>query len=180
MEQNAALRKRKFEEKLTAQNKHTCFEDMDETDIFFLSLARMTKQLPKAEQAAVKITVSTAILQAELRSAQAQSAPTPTPSSSYALQPLFSPHDNSRPSTSSSSYSVQPLPSPHEYSRPSSESSNMQSALPPQEYDKAGHGQFTNVSQTSNYPTAETTREEWRPTLLDMTSVSLVDLAKYH
>ncbi|KAB0803090.1 hypothetical protein PPYR_00060 [Photinus pyralis] len=108
MEQNAALRKRKFEEKTSSQKKHTCFESLDETDMFFLGLARMAKQLPKTEQASIKLTLSNTILQAELRCAQAQSAHTPTSRSCTTVQPLFPPHENSRPSTSSS-YCVQPL-----------------------------------------------------------------------
>ncbi|CAH1967666.1 unnamed protein product [Acanthoscelides obtectus] len=44
---NSYYRKRKIEETETAQNKHTSFENMDETDLFFLGLSRMVKNCRK-------------------------------------------------------------------------------------------------------------------------------------
>jgi hypothetical protein len=42
MKENSYLRQRRHEEKMTIQ-------DMDETDMFFLSMAKMTKKLPSLE-----------------------------------------------------------------------------------------------------------------------------------
>lgn len=42
-------------------------ETMDETDMFFLSMSRMTKKLPKPEQSQIKLALSNSVLSAELR-----------------------------------------------------------------------------------------------------------------
>lgn len=44
--------------------------DMDETELFFLSLARTTKTLPPAQQARVKLLVSQAVFQAQMSSVE--------------------------------------------------------------------------------------------------------------
>lgn len=43
------------------------FDNLDETDLFFLSMAQMTKKLPKLEQSKIKLTLSNTVLQAELK-----------------------------------------------------------------------------------------------------------------
>ena len=53
------LRQRRHEEK-------TIVRDMDETDMFFLSMAKMTKKLPSLEQAKIKLQLSQAVLQAQI------------------------------------------------------------------------------------------------------------------
>ncbi|KAG5877668.1 hypothetical protein JTB14_015628 [Gonioctena quinquepunctata] len=54
---NFSMGKRKYEE----------VEDYDETDMFFLSMSIMTKKLPKFEQAKIKLALSNAVLEAEMR-----------------------------------------------------------------------------------------------------------------
>lgn len=46
------------------------YENMDEIDLFFLSMSRMTKKLPKIEQVKIKLAVSNTVLQAELKQEQ--------------------------------------------------------------------------------------------------------------
>ena len=58
MKENSYLRQRRHEEKT--------IRDMDETDMFFLSMAKMTKKLPSLEQAKIKLQLSQAVLQAQI------------------------------------------------------------------------------------------------------------------
>ena len=58
MKENSYLRQRRHEEKT--------IRDMDETDMFFLSMAKMTKKLPSLEQAKIKLQLSQAALQAQI------------------------------------------------------------------------------------------------------------------
>lgn len=64
MQKNANLRKRKYknQEKWKEAKKFSLLENMDDIDLFFLSIAKMTKKLPKNEQTFVKIAVSNAVL----------------------------------------------------------------------------------------------------------------------
>lgn len=57
------------------QNKQQC-KDMDETDLFFLS---MSKELPKLEQSKIKLDLHSAISQAEIRLLEAQNQVRKTP-----------------------------------------------------------------------------------------------------
>jgi len=59
MKENSYLRQRRHEKKMTIR-------DMDETDMFFLSMAKMTKKLPSLEQAKIKLQLSQAVLQAKI------------------------------------------------------------------------------------------------------------------
>jgi len=59
MKENSYLRQRRHEEKTTIR-------DMDETDMFFLSMAKMTKKLPSLEQAKIKLQLSQAVLHAQI------------------------------------------------------------------------------------------------------------------
>ncbi|XP_018569802.1 uncharacterized protein LOC108909822 [Anoplophora glabripennis] len=64
--ENDALRNSKYKNE-SPQSKSVCYCGMDETDMFFLSMSRMTKQLPRFEQSKIKLTLSNAVLQADIR-----------------------------------------------------------------------------------------------------------------
>jgi len=81
-------------------SKSTSFLDtLDNTDLFFLNMSRMTKQLPKVEQSQIKLALSNSVLSAEVRSNQQpcsstsysdsipphsfDSSPSPAPSQDY-------------------------------------------------------------------------------------------------
>lgn len=95
MKENAALRKKKREENIIKPKVPTVFENMDETDIFFLSMSKMIKQLPQVEQAKIKLLLSNSVLQAEIRNTSAPTVSLPIPS------PILS-----EAATSSSQYST--------------------------------------------------------------------------
>lgn len=66
--QNSVLRKHHRESYLSKVAKTISFlETLDDTDMFFLSMARMTKQLPKVEQAQIKLALSNSVLSSEVR-----------------------------------------------------------------------------------------------------------------
>jgi hypothetical protein len=73
MKENSYLRQRRHEEKTTIR-------DMDETDIFFLSMAKMIKKLPSLEQAKIKLQLSQAVLQAQIALEEQQERPKSTAS----------------------------------------------------------------------------------------------------
>lgn len=50
---------------------------LDDTDMFFLSMSRMAKQLPKVEQAQIKLALSNSVLSAELKYNQQSLSLTP-------------------------------------------------------------------------------------------------------
>lgn len=60
------------------QNKQQC-KDMDETDLFFLSMSKAIKKLPKLEQSKIKLDLHSAISQAEIRLLEAQNQVRKTP-----------------------------------------------------------------------------------------------------
>lgn len=95
MKENAAIRKMKREEKIIKPKVPTVFDNMDETDIFFLSMSKMTKQLPQVEQAKIKLLLSNSVLQAEIRNTSAPTVSLPFPSPNL-----------SEAATSSSQYSA--------------------------------------------------------------------------
>lgn len=66
MKENDLLRNTKHQNE-SIQSKSICYCGMDETDMFFLSMSRMTKQLPRSEQSKIKLTLSNAVLQADIR-----------------------------------------------------------------------------------------------------------------
>ncbi|KAF5274997.1 hypothetical protein FQA39_LY06934 [Lamprigera yunnana] len=73
LKESAELHKRKYEEKNCIQQKSrpsSIFENLDDTDVFFLSLTKMTNKLPKYEQAQIKLALSNSVLSAEIRFAQ--------------------------------------------------------------------------------------------------------------
>lgn len=86
MKENAAIRKMRREEKIIKPKVPTVFENMDETDIFVLSMSKMTKQLPQVEQAKIKLLLSNSVLQAEIRNTSdpTVSLPIPSPNQSEA------------------------------------------------------------------------------------------------
>jgi len=61
LKENSTRRKRLYEEKCIRQEHKTTnqFENLDDMDMFFLSMSRMTKQLPKFEQAQIKLALVT-------------------------------------------------------------------------------------------------------------------------
>lgn len=55
---------------LRLQNHHSKQQDMDETDLFFFSMSKALKSLPKLDQTKIKLDLHTAISQAEIRNLQ--------------------------------------------------------------------------------------------------------------
>jgi len=80
MKEKAAIRKMKREKKIIKPKVPTVFENMDETDIFFLSIYKMTKQLPQVEQAKIKLLLSNSVLQPEIRNTSTPTVSLPIPS----------------------------------------------------------------------------------------------------
>ncbi|KAF5294404.1 hypothetical protein FQA39_LY13389 [Lamprigera yunnana] len=110
LKESAELRKRKYEEKNSIQQKSrpsSIFENLGDTDVFFLSMAKMTKKLPKYEQAQIKLALSNSVLSAEIRFAQH--------SSERCLSNQMQTHSDYFASPSSID-SVQPITSPSDYS----------------------------------------------------------------
>ncbi|KAJ4441280.1 hypothetical protein ANN_11134 [Periplaneta americana] len=107
MKDNAALRQIKYQER---QEKA-----MDETDMFFMSMCKMTKKLPPYEQTKIKLTLSNAVLQAQMtvqekdnENAQQQlqlTRPLSAPSSLY----IFPPQDDALLSAGSSRSTAQDI-----------------------------------------------------------------------
>lgn len=62
----------KKEEDCTTKPALELLENLDDTDLFFLSMAKMTKKLSKIEQTNIKLTISNTVLQAELRDERAR------------------------------------------------------------------------------------------------------------
>jgi len=82
LKESAALRKRQYEENKTFKttSKPTgVLENLDDTDLFFLSMSKMTKQLPKLEQSQIKLALSNSVLSAEIRCNQHSFSTTPHP-----------------------------------------------------------------------------------------------------
>ena len=73
MKENSYLRQRRHEEKTTIR-------DMDETDMFFLSMVKMTKKRPSLEQAKIKLQLSRAVLQTQIALEEQQERPRSTAS----------------------------------------------------------------------------------------------------
>lgn len=55
---------------LRVHKHHSKQQDMDETDLFFLSMSKALKKLPKLDQTKIKLDLHTAISQAEIRDLQ--------------------------------------------------------------------------------------------------------------
>jgi len=73
LKENSALKKRRFEDKNVRSDsdssKTDFLKNLDDTDnMFFLSMSKMTKQLPKIEQSRIKLELSNSVLSAEIRS----------------------------------------------------------------------------------------------------------------
>ena len=87
IKESSALRKRQHEEKKTHQaaiKPDSVLDTLDDTDLFFLSMSRMMKQLPKVEQSQIKLQLSNSVLSAEIRCNQQSFSSTPYP---YSIQP---------------------------------------------------------------------------------------------
>lgn len=70
LKESSASRKRQYEEKKTHQivsKPVSVLETLDDTDLFFLSMSRMTKRLPKLEQSQIKLALSNSVLSTEVR-----------------------------------------------------------------------------------------------------------------
>lgn len=134
LKENSIRRKRQYEEKCISQGHKITnqFENLDDMDMFFLSMSRMTKQLPKFEQAQIKLALSNSVLSAEIRCNQEPrssaiypnyptqhlyvSTHSPAPSmSSLQTMPSAS-SQSSAPSTSSLHTMTSPIDSPKNYS----------------------------------------------------------------
>lgn len=74
MKENTSLRKPKHNEKNIKPNTCSIFQNMDETDLFFLSMSKMTKQLPQVQQAKIKLSLSNSVLQAEIINSNIQTS----------------------------------------------------------------------------------------------------------
>ncbi|BES89343.1 Hypothetical protein NTJ_02151 [Nesidiocoris tenuis] len=72
LEETAPPRKRKIE--IGPSQGSKCLEGLDDMDLFFLSMARMTKKLPVLEQARIKLELSNLVLSAEIQNQQSSSS----------------------------------------------------------------------------------------------------------
>lgn len=94
IKESAALRKRLYEEKKThqaASKPTSVLENLDDTDLFFLSMSKITKQLPKLEQSQLKLSISNSVLSAEIRYNQQSFSTTSYP---YSIQPQAVPQQS--------------------------------------------------------------------------------------
>jgi len=104
LKENSALKKRRFEDKSvrsdSGSSKTDFLQSLDDTDMFFLSMSKMTKQLPKIEQSQIKLGLSNSVLSAEIKSNE----------QSYFGTPGYScyPQQQSVSSISSESSTIQP------------------------------------------------------------------------
>ncbi|XP_050421614.1 transcription factor Adf-1-like [Adelges cooleyi] len=103
LKENLNLRKRQYDGKCVRQEvpkTNSQYENLDDTDMFFLSMAKMTKRLPTVEQAQIKLALSNSVLSAEIIYNQQS-----RPSASYptAQQPLLIKTDSPVPSDCPSS-----------------------------------------------------------------------------
>nr|CAD7398976.1 unnamed protein product [Timema poppensis] len=107
MRENSTLRRIRHEERKVSSL------DLDDTDMFFLSLAKTTKTLPPLELAKVKLQVSQAVLQMQIAvGEQAQnrkSSASPTSHNSTSRETSFSPRPISTASAASCSPGTLPL-----------------------------------------------------------------------
>jgi len=166
LKENSIRRKRQYEEKLSQGHKITNpFENLDDMDMFFLSMSRMTKQLPKFEQAQIKLALSNSVLSAEIKCNREPSSSVIYPS--YPTQQLYVSTHSPSPSMSSlqtmpsvaSQSSALSTSSLHEMPSPI-DSPNNYSLTTEQNYQRSVEQQFPAQDQT---PT--------RQTLLQMMSI---------
>lgn len=150
------------------QKKTTVTPDLDDTDMFFLSMSRMTKKLPQIDQARIKLDLSNSVLQAELKNSTAQ-------------ENIYSPRSSLPSGTSSRiSYANSPLLSPNEVDQQSNLSftehqppmryNNREDFSPIQTDQYITHSDF-NEEQESQKANTSYGRQP-RPTLLELTSLN--------
>jgi len=167
LKENSIRRKRQYEEKCISQGHKITnpFENLDDMDMFFLSMSRMTKQLPKFEQAQIKLALSNSVLSAEIKCNREPSSSVIYPS--YPTQQLYVSTHSPAPSMSSlqtmqsvsnqssalSTSSLHAMPSPID-------SPNNYPLTTEQNYQRSVEQHFPAQDQT---PT--------RPTLLQMMSI---------
>lgn len=137
LKEKTALKKRRFVEKSVRSDSDSSKTDflntLDDTDMFFLSMSKMTKQLPKIEQSRIKLGLSNSVLSAEIR----------TNEQSYFGTPGYSCYPQQQ-SISSESSTIQPTTSPSYYSSGEHSTTSAQyqrqsllemASLPPQDYE---------------------------------------------
>ncbi|KAL4090111.1 hypothetical protein QTP88_025010 [Uroleucon formosanum] len=111
IKESSALRKRQHEEKKTHQaaiKPDSVLDTLDDTDLFFLSMSRMMKQLPKVEQSQIKLQLSNSVLSAEIRCNQQSFSSTPYPCSIQPQSFASSPSPALSQEYSSGEYSTNP------------------------------------------------------------------------
>lgn len=174
MKQNANLRQKKFEQK-NANLSMTSSPDLDETDMFFLSMSRMTKKLPPIDQTTIKLNLSNSVLQAEIRNYEKQeniyySQPSSLHSGSsrisYTHTPLVSPNETVTTATYHQSHSnLTECSQPMGYNATEDISPTVTNQFSTMINYKYNEGQERQTSGT-------TYNSQPRPTLLQLTSIN--------
>ncbi|KAL4101263.1 hypothetical protein QTP88_021283 [Uroleucon formosanum] len=111
IKESSALRKRQHEEKKTHQaaiKPDSVLDTLDDTDLFFLGMSRMMKQLPKVEQSQIKLQLSNSVLSAEIRCNQQSFSSTRYPCSIQPQSFASSPSPALSQEYSSGEYSTNP------------------------------------------------------------------------
>ncbi|XP_076672095.1 uncharacterized protein LOC143371109 isoform X2 [Andrena cerasifolii] len=101
LEESSAVRKRPYEEgsmRPKTSKTTSLLETLDDTDMFFLSMSRMTKQLPKVEQSQIKLALSNSVLLAEVKCNEQSLPSTPHPQHSFHRNPIQQQSFSSSPS----------------------------------------------------------------------------------
>lgn len=114
MKENAAMRKKRYQEQPKM--------DLDETDMFYLSMAKTVKRLPPIEQANIRMQFCELVSKAEIRTLQGSGGScsvSSVGSPPMAFSPCMSPHNSQTPMPASHSFIPPPFMSPSE--QPASE-----------------------------------------------------------
>ncbi|KAL1509242.1 hypothetical protein ABEB36_004008 [Hypothenemus hampei] len=107
MKQNASMRMKRYENKPETK-------ELDEVDMFYLSMTKTVKRLSHLEQAKIRMTLCQLVSEAEIRSIEKSApghftTPSGTSVSSLVLTPATSPMSNLDQSSMISASSAQPL-----------------------------------------------------------------------
>lgn len=84
-----ALKKRKYGERVLhpkAPEATSLLKDLDDTDMFFLRMSRVTKRLPKTDQTHIKLALSNCVILAEIKNKQRLTSATPYPTTPISLK----------------------------------------------------------------------------------------------
>lgn len=98
------------------RERHQLKQDMDETDLFFLSMSKAVKALPKLDQTKIKLDLHMAISQAEIRQISKTEHVLNTPIN-ITSQKIILPRNQSRDQYPQAPSSIQPCTSPSTSSR---------------------------------------------------------------